>query len=89
MKRIFANFKVEIVKRDWEAPGVFLKARKQFNYKPMDLSSIKLYSMILGRETSLIPNITDMSLLRKVKLTILSRILNAVYSVRKRMIKIV
>lgn len=72
IRRIFADFEIVVLKKDHEAPGVFLKARKPENYAPIDLSDIALYSIVLGRRTSDIPNITDMPFTRKLTLRLLS-----------------
>jgi len=68
MKRIFGDFKIIRLARDREAPGVFMKARKPFDYHPKDLQSVTLYSMILGRRTTSIPSPQEMPLSRKAKL---------------------
>ncbi|MEX2750330.1 MAG: class I SAM-dependent methyltransferase [Candidatus Freyarchaeota archaeon] len=72
MKIIFSDFKIECLKRDREAPGVFLKAAKPPKWIPSDLSNIALYSMILGRRTKSIPNPSEMPLLRKLELKLLN-----------------
>lgn len=65
MKRIFADFEILVLKRDHEAPGVFLKVKKPVNWRrAVDLSNIALYSMILGRRTKTIPNMSDAPLTR-------------------------
>jgi len=46
---IFRDFEIIKLERDWEAPGVFLKARKPVNWVPADLNDIALYSVVLGR----------------------------------------
>jgi len=51
---------------DHEAPGVFLKAIKPEQYLQLELSSIELYSMIIGRKTKSIPDIENMPMLRKL-----------------------
>jgi len=66
MKGIFADFEIIALKRDHEAPGVFLKARKPENYMPIDLSRIALYSVLLGRRTKDIPSFKDMPLARRL-----------------------
>ena len=40
MRRIFADFEIINLSADWEAPGVFVKARKPKGYMPIDLSDI-------------------------------------------------
>jgi len=67
MRKIFSDFEIIVLKKDNEA-GILLKARKPMNWKPIDLSDIELYSMILGKRTTSIPEITDMPLLRRFKL---------------------
>ncbi|MCC6021416.1 MAG: methyltransferase domain-containing protein [Thermoproteaceae archaeon] len=47
--RIFGDFEILALERDWEAPGVFLKARKPRDWRPADLSGVALYSVVLGR----------------------------------------
>jgi SAM-dependent methyltransferase len=66
MKKIFSDFEIIRLVKDHEALGVFLKARKTFNWSPIYLSDVALYSMILGRRTTLIPKISDMPLQRKL-----------------------
>ena len=71
MGKIFIDFEVIALKKDHQAPGVFLKARKPENYVPADLSDIALYSMVLGRRTRDIPNIEDMPFSRSFMLRLL------------------
>jgi len=66
MRRIFSDFKILNLQSDHEAPGVFLKAIKPEQYLPLDLSSLELYSMIIGRKTKSIPDIEDMPILKKL-----------------------
>jgi SAM-dependent methyltransferase len=42
MLAIFRDFEIIRIETDWEAPGVFLKARKPVNWKPIDLSNVTL-----------------------------------------------
>jgi hypothetical protein len=49
MKKIFGDFEIITLEKDWQDPGVFLKARKPTNWSPNDLSQIELYSIIVGR----------------------------------------
>ncbi|MEM0304447.1 MAG: methyltransferase domain-containing protein [Saccharolobus sp.] len=69
MKAIFRDFEILVLKFDPE-PGVFLKARKPYNWNPVDLTNISLYSMILGKRTKEIVDINRMPLFRKMKLRI-------------------
>ena len=70
MKRIFQDFDIIILREDSENLGTFLKAKKPKDYSPRDLSQLTLYSIILGKRTASIPNITDMPILRRFKLSI-------------------
>lgn len=45
IKRMFSDFKIEILEKDPDVPGVFLKARKPDNFKEVVLSGHKLYSI--------------------------------------------
>ncbi|MEM0488943.1 MAG: class I SAM-dependent methyltransferase [Candidatus Bathyarchaeia archaeon] len=72
MRRIFADFEIINLTVDHEALGVFVKARKPEDYKPVDLSSIALYSMVLGRRTKVIPDLKDMPLTRRLMIRLLS-----------------
>lgn len=80
MRRIFSDFEIIRLVRDHESPGVFLKARKPFNYNPNDLQSIALYSMILGRKTTSIPSLQEMPFYRKTKL-LMHKVVSLIYSV--------
>jgi hypothetical protein len=51
MEKIFGDFKIIALEKDWKGPGVFLKARKPTSWSPNDLSQIELYSMVVGRRT--------------------------------------
>jgi len=72
MRRIFADFEIINLSVDHEAPGVFVKARKPEDYKPIDLSGIALYSRVLGRRTKDIPDLKDMPLARRFVSRLLS-----------------
>jgi hypothetical protein len=71
MKKIFSDFEIIKLVKDHEASGVFLKAKKILNTL-IDLSNIALYSMILGRRTTLIPKLSDMPLQRRITLKLSS-----------------
>jgi SAM-dependent methyltransferase len=83
LQRIFNDFEIIKLVRNHEAPGVFLKARKPFDYNPNDLQSIALYSMILGRKTTSIPSLQEMPFYRKTKLLI-HKVVGLIYSVAGR-----
>jgi len=75
MKKIFSNFEILKLTRDPEAPGVFLKARKPFDYIPKDIQNIAIYSMILGKRTISVPKPEDMPFSRKIKI-LTAKVLN-------------
>jgi len=68
IKRIFLDFEILALKRDYRIPGVFLKARKPENWAPVDLDNIALYSVLLGRRTKNIVDIKDAPLSRRLML---------------------
>jgi len=49
-------------------PGVFIKARKPEDWRPIKLSDIALYSMILDKRVTKCPNINDMPISKKAML---------------------
>jgi hypothetical protein len=55
MKKIFSDFEIIKLVKDHEASGVFLKAKKILNTL-IDLSNIALYSIVLGKRTTLYLN---------------------------------
>jgi hypothetical protein len=67
--KIFRDFEIIRIERDWEAPGVFLKARKPIKWEPIDLSDIALYSILLGKRVRELASIR-MPYLRKIGITI-------------------
>jgi SAM-dependent methyltransferase len=90
MQKIFSDFEILKLIKDHEAPGVFLKAKKPFNYSPNDLQDIALFSMILGRRTTSIPKLQEMPFSRKAALLILKvmgRTYSFVYNAAYRLIK--
>jgi SAM-dependent methyltransferase len=66
MEKIFGDFEIIALEKDWEAPGVFLKARKPTNWSPNDLSQIELYSIVLGRRTREIVGMDKAPLARRL-----------------------
>jgi SAM-dependent methyltransferase len=70
MKKIFADFDIIKLKQDKEAPGVFLKARKPAGWRPVDLSGLALYSMVLGRRTTAIPTNNQMPFTRRMQASV-------------------
>ena len=71
IKTMFADFELLALKKDPEAPGVFLKAKKpKRNITPIDLSNNSLYSMILDRRIKRIIDIADMPLAKRIKMSL-------------------
>jgi SAM-dependent methyltransferase len=66
MEKIFGDFEIIALEKDWEGPGVFLKARKPTSRSPNDLSQIELYSMFLGRRTREIVGMDKAPLARRL-----------------------
>jgi SAM-dependent methyltransferase len=52
MTKMFSDFAILKLEKDWEAPGVFLKAQKPNNWKPSSLEHIALYSIAIGKRTN-------------------------------------
>jgi SAM-dependent methyltransferase len=71
MKEIFRDFEIMVLRADHKSRGIFLKAKKPKNYVPADLSTIALYSIILGRRTKDIPNFKEIPLIRRIALELL------------------
>lgn len=74
MEKIFSDFEIITLKDDPLEPGVFLIARKPYNYKPVNLENIALYSMVLGRRTEKIVDINEMPVGRKIKIYLFQKI---------------
>ena len=68
MVRVFRDFEVIRLETDWGALGVFLKARKPINWRPIDLNDIELYSMILGKRIRSLVSLNEASLVRRLML---------------------
>jgi len=66
MEKIFGDFEIIALEKNWEAPGVFLKARKPTNWSPNDLSQIELYSIVVGRRTKVLIGMNKAPLARKL-----------------------
>lgn len=49
MGRLFADFQIEDLRPDPMQAGVFIRARKPLDYRPADLSDIRLLSMVTGK----------------------------------------
>ena len=79
LKAIFPDFVSVKLMRDPESPGVFFKGLKS-RTTPVDLSSVALYSMIMGKRTTLIPSISDMPYARRVKIGFSKLMGQATYS---------
>ena len=48
-RRVFDDCELLALEADYEAPGVFLKARKPPDFRETDLREVALYSVVLGR----------------------------------------
>ncbi|GAY26241.1 methyltransferase type 11 [Desulfurococcaceae archaeon AG1] len=72
MKAIFSDFEIKCLKRDHEAPGVFLKAVKPNNWQPANLDNIALYSILLGKRTREIISIEEAPLTRRIAFKLLN-----------------
>ena len=72
MKEIFGDFEIISLKKDSQAPGVFLKARKPESWMPANLDNIALYSVLLGRRTKRIVTIDDAPLARRLAIKFLN-----------------
>jgi len=72
MEKIFGDFEIIALEKDWEAPGVFLKARKPTSWSPNDLSQIELYSMVVGRRTREIVGVDRAPLMRRLRMRLLT-----------------
>jgi hypothetical protein len=70
MKKIFAEFDIIKLKQDKEAPGVFLKARKPAGWRPVNLSGLALYSMVLGRRAAAIPTNDQVPFTRRMQASV-------------------
>jgi len=68
MQDIFSDFQIIVLRKDHEAPGIFLKAQKPDNCQLNNLQGLSLYSMVLGKRVNYIPDINDMPLSRKLLL---------------------
>jgi len=68
MVRVFRDFEIIRLEADWEALGVFLKAKKPINWRPIDLNDIELYSMILGKRVRNLVSLNEASLVRRLML---------------------
>lgn len=70
LEKIFSDFKIISLKKDKNAPGVFLKAQKNRTNGTKDLSSIELYSMILGKRINRIVDVKDMPVTIQLKINL-------------------
>jgi SAM-dependent methyltransferase len=67
LRAMMGDFETVASEKDPAYPGVFIKARKPESYVPsVDLSEIALYSVIVGKRTTKIPEMTDMVSVRKM-----------------------
>ncbi len=61
MKKIFSDFIIEKMQKDSPDPGIFLKLKKPADFHENDLSTIELYSMIVGKR---VKNISEEEIAR-------------------------
>ena len=69
MQTIFSDFRILALQKDSHEPGVFLRAEKPDGHGPNNLEDVAIYSMILGKRTLSMPDIHEMTLLRRLKLS--------------------
>lgn len=50
IRNVFSDFNIEDLRKDPIQPGVFLLATKPKNFRSLDISNVKAYSVIKGRE---------------------------------------
>lgn len=55
LKKIFEDFEVQRLEKDYAEPGVFFKGRKPDSYQEKDLSLISLYNVNIGERTASCP----------------------------------
>jgi len=68
MVGVFRDFEITRLEADWEGPGVFLKVRKPLDWRPVDLSGVALYSVVLGRRVRELLTLGDAPLVRRLVL---------------------
>ncbi|OGD53076.1 methyltransferase type 11 [Candidatus Bathyarchaeota archaeon RBG_13_38_9] len=84
LEEIFCDFEIFNLNTDDLNYGTFLRAAKPNSWNPIDLSNRDLYSIIIGKRTREIKDISDMPLARRVK----TRILYKAVSILRRRMKI-
>ena len=52
MEEIFRDFHIDALERDWETPGVFLRATRPGHFFEADLSGHRLYSIVRRRRAA-------------------------------------
>lgn len=77
--KIFSDMEILQLIKDPEFPGVFMIARKPFNFKPVELSGIPLYSLILGKRTLRIPQVQEMGFFRRLLFKVMN--IRAVFAI--------
>jgi SAM-dependent methyltransferase len=53
---IFSDFDIEVLEKDLDESGIFLKARKRIDFVEKELKGYRLYSIIQNRRSSIIIN---------------------------------
>lgn len=69
MQTIFSDFRILALQKDSHEPGVFLRAEKPDGYRPNNLEDVAIYSMIIGKRTLSVPDVHEMALLRRLKIS--------------------
>jgi SAM-dependent methyltransferase len=70
--KIFRDFEIVRLEADWEAPGIFLKARKPFDWKSVDLQDVALYSIVFRMRVKSVEEVMSLSALEKLRLILCS-----------------
>lgn len=67
LKAIFGDFEVVAAEKDPTCPGAFIKVRRPEDFAPsVDLATMKIYSVVLGRRVDTTPDVEDMPFLKKM-----------------------
>ena len=86
MKKIIADFDIIKLKQNKKVPGVFLKARKPAGWRPVDLSGLALYSMVLRRMTAAIPTNDQMPFTRRMQASLRTPLVPVLDIIRRKRI---
>jgi SAM-dependent methyltransferase len=71
LKEIFGDFEIIAAEEDPSCPGSFIKVRKpESGASPVDLSSMQMYSVVLGKRTGYLPDVGEMPFHKKALIRI-------------------